>query len=92
MLVKLRGLVHYYAGAMLALLLIGAGRVRSARREALNPDVISAISFHKPEPAIVSALYRVADRERIHLHLSAGRRRISALREAGAARGSVAVL
>lgn len=49
MLVKLRGLVHYYAGAMLAVCLIGAGRVRSARREALNPDVISAISFHKPE-------------------------------------------
>jgi len=49
MLVKLRGLAHYYAGAALALLLIGLGRVRSARREALSPNVISAIGFHKPD-------------------------------------------
>jgi hypothetical protein len=48
MFVKLRWLVHYCAGAVLALLLIGLGRARAARRKALNREVISAIAFHKP--------------------------------------------
>jgi len=48
MFVKLRWLLHYCAGAVLALLLIVLGRARAARKAALQPEVISAIAFHKP--------------------------------------------
>jgi peptidoglycan/xylan/chitin deacetylase (PgdA/CDA1 family) len=48
MMVRLGGILHYYAGALLALLLIGSGRARRARREALSQGVITAIGFHKP--------------------------------------------
>jgi len=50
--IGLGGLPHYYAGAVLALLLIGSGRARWARKEALRPGVITAIGFHKPNPRL----------------------------------------
>jgi peptidoglycan/xylan/chitin deacetylase (PgdA/CDA1 family) len=52
MIVRLAGLLHYYAGALLALLLIGSGRARRAQRKALSQGVITAIGFHKPNPRL----------------------------------------
>jgi len=41
-------LPRFLGGTVLALLLIGLGRVRRARRQAINHEAISAIAFHRP--------------------------------------------
>ena len=48
MIFRIQRLGHYCVGVVLALLLIGSGRARRARREALSQEKISAISFHRP--------------------------------------------